>query len=168
MAKKKSNVSGIKLFWQVLTIALGGLLLGFLALPHISVQLLGSELSSTNGYSLIDFSDGADTGVAIVLLLLVIFLCLMVLGAIIQMLCGLGVFQSESVAKFAKFVMTISALAVAVLAIVNIITVASSCNAEEGLVSGELTGTVAVWATLIINAVIGVCAFVSSLFSAKK
>ena len=174
MAKKsakKGNNFGVILF-NFLTLALAGLLLGFVALPHIkaevSTSILGGASTSkmTSGYGLISFEEGANIGVSVVLLLLVIFASLLALFAILKLLCNFKLVKNASVAKFASWLCVLCALAVAVLAIANIITVATACKADgNALVSG---GTYAMWGTLIVNAILGAATLATSALATRK
>lgn len=173
MAKKKSAGSGkLSMLWTLLTMVLGAVILGFVALPHIkaevSTSILGgaSEATTTSGYSLISFEEGADVGMAVVLLLLVIFASLLIVSAILKLLCDLKVIKNITFLKVAKLLMLVCAAAVAVLAIVNIITVSTYCSS----VGGDLikVGTYAVWATLIVNAIIGVGSLITSALAVRK
>lgn len=169
MAKKTKSNFG-KVICDVLTVLFGGLFLGLLALPHISTLISGNAVSDLtfSGYDLINFDKGSDTGRAAVLLMLVIFVCLMILFALVKLLCDLKVIKKQNVSKIAGFLMVGSALIVVVLAVVNIITVATSCSAEKGPITGELSGTVAGFAALIVNTIVALFAFVSSLFATVK
>lgn len=174
MANKKtsSKTNVMKLVWDALTLALGGLLLGFIALPHAMSEgtLFGHTTTTTvSGYELINFGDGYDTGVAVVLLLLTIFASLMVLGAIMKLLADLRVVNNNTFAKVATWMMLLCALAVAVLAIVNIITV-STAYTGDSLTIGSLASANwgASWGTLIVNGILGVGSLVTGLLSARK
>lgn len=166
MAKKKTKNTGA-LIWPVATLLLGGALLGLLALPFMTIDLIGS---SKSGWEFIDFSEGAPTGCAIVLLLLVIFTCLMMVLSIVKILNCIGIIKDS---KIVNLLLVICGLIVAILAIVNIITistyVADPFNLDSDFVSNITSEVVSTgWAGLIVNAVVGVCAFVTSLFSSKK
>ncbi len=165
---KKSSKSNMKALWDLITLVLAGVLLGFIALPHMSVLLLGETIASYSGYDLITFGENANVGVAIVLLLLVIFAALLALFAILKLLADLGVVKSSGYAKFVKIGLVISALAVVVLVIINCITLGVYCDGEADGVTGRVSGRVATWATIIVNAVLGLGAGVTTFLSAKK
>lgn len=171
MAKKstaKKSKNTMQIVWDLLTIVLGGLLLGFMALPHQKLLVFGEEASSATGYQLITFEEGTNTGIAIVLLLITIFAALMVLGGFMKVLADASLVKSKLFAKVAKFVMLISALATLVLLIVSMILIASASDGAPDKLTNKVSGWVAVWMTLIVNACLGGVAFVSSLLSLKK
>lgn len=165
---KKSKKSNMRALWDFVTLALAGLLLGFMALPHLSVLLLGETVYSSSGYDLISFEDGANTGLSVVLLLLVIFASLLALFAILKLLADLGVVKSSGFNKFATFGLLLSAIAVAVLVIVNCIVVGTYCDGKADPITQEVSGRVANWATLIVNAVVGVASLGTSALALKK
>lgn len=172
MAKKsaKKGNSVYKTLLDFLTFALAGLLVGFVALPHIKAEgnILGINIVSgtVSGYDLISFEEGANIGVSVVLLLLVIFASLLALGAILKLLCDFKVVKNVSVAKFASWLCILCAFAVAVLGIANIITVATACKAKEANVGN--VGTYAMWGTLIVNGIIGALTLATSALATNK
>lgn len=165
---KKSKKSRVNLILNLVTIALGGLLLGFLALPHITIkagsEITGTYASSVSGYDLISFEEGADTGVAVVLLFVAIFASLLVVAGLVKLLADSGTIKLNT--RIVGMVEAIIALALLAFLIANIFTVKGICNGvEDSLIT---LGNFAVYATLIINAIIGAVAFVTSLLSIKK
>ncbi|MGN1200779.1 MAG: hypothetical protein ACI4R8_00745 [Candidatus Caccovivens sp.] len=169
--KKTANKTNVmKLVWDGLTLVLGGLLLGLIALPHWALYVAGNMVDGANvsGYDLIDFGEGSDAGVAVVLLLLVVFASVLVLGAILKLLADLKVVKNSTFAKVANWVMLVSALAVAVLAIVNIITVSVYCGNNSTIIADKVSGAVASWGTLIVNGILGVGTVVTSMLSVRK
>ena len=164
---KKSKKSNMRALWDLITLALAGLLLGFMALPHLSVLVVGIG-GSVSGYDLISFEDGANIGLSIVLLLIVIFASLLALFAVLKLLADLGVVKGAGFNKFATFGLLISAIAVAVLVIVNCIVVGTYCDGKADPITHEITGRVANWATLIVNAVVGVASLGTSALALKK
>lgn len=169
---KKSTGNKLKVLWNGLTVVLGALLLAFIALPHVKLEvstgLLGgaSEAESYSGYSLISFQDGYDTGVAVVLLLLVIFASLLVLSAVVKTLCDAKVIKNATVLKVASWATMLLSVVVAVLAIVNIITISSFCSSVENKLFSA--GKYAMWGSLIVNAIIAVATVPTSVLSLKK
>ncbi len=173
MAKNKSKDTG-SIIWPVATLLLGGLILGLLALPFMSIEILGSS-TSVSGWEFIDFSDGAPTGCAVVLLLLVIFACLMMLLSVVKLLNCMGIIKDS---KFINFLLVICGLAVAVLAIVNIFTISSYASGDslntgwgalDDVISSLIGSVVSIgWTGLIINGVVGVLAFISSALAIKE
>lgn len=171
MAKKKVAVNKLSWLWDLLTLLLGGLLLGFVALPHIkgevSSSIIGASGSTmTSGYSLINFDEGANVGVAVVLLLLVIFASLMVLCAVVSLLCDFKIIKNAMLIKVSKWMMLVLAGCITILAIVNMITVSNACSSA----GGELikAGTYAIWGTLVVNAIISLASVFTSALSLKK
>ena len=167
---KKSSKSALKLIMDFVTLILGGLVLAFLALPHVNTKassgFLGGEISkTTSGYSLISFEEGANTGVSVVLLLIIIVASLLVLASLVKILADTGVVKTTS--KTVGIVMAVFALALTALLIANIFTVSGACNMGG---FGDLfqAGTEPVLATLIVNAIIGFASLVTSLVSIKK
>lgn len=168
----KTKKSSFKLIMDLVTILLGGLLLGFVALPHVSYEassgIIGGGVStSSSGYDLINFEEGANTGVAVVLLLIVIFASLLVLFGLLKLLTDSGTVKSSVASKVMNFGLVICALALTALVIANIFTVSNACSAVDGG-SFFQAGSYAVWATLIVNAILGVGSLVTSLFAWKK
>ena len=99
-AKKSKNL--VQVVCDLLTVVLGGLLLGFIALPHVKLEIssgfLGTSSSSTiDGYSLINFEEGANVGLSVVLLLAIIFAGLMVLSGLLKLACDTGVVKGDVV-----------------------------------------------------------------------
>ncbi len=165
---KKSKKSNMRALWDLITLALAGLLLGFMALPHYSMLALNETLYSRSGYELISFEDGANTGLSVVLLLLVIFASLLALFAVLKLLADLGVVKGAGFSKFATFGLLLCAIAVAVLVIVNCIVVGTYCNDNSTKIGDTVSGLVANWATLIVNAVVGVASLGTSALALKK
>ena len=165
---KKSKKSNMRALWDFVTLVLAGLLLGFMALPQFSWLVVGETIYNRPGYDLISFEDGANTGLSVVLLLLVIFAALLALFAILKLLADLGVVKSSGFNKFATFGLLLSAIAVAVLVIVNCIVTGTYCDGKADPITEKVTGRVANWATLIVNAVIGVVSLITSALTMKK
>ena len=167
---KKSSKSGLKLIMDFVTLILGGLVLAFLALPHVNTKagsgVLGGEVSeTTSGYSLISFEEGENMGVSIVLLLIIIVASLLVLASLVKVLADTGVIKTTS--KTVGIVMAVFALALTALLIANIFTVSGACNMADGGNFFQL-GTEPVLASLIINAIVGFASLVTSIVSVKK
>ena len=153
---------------MVMTIALGALLLGFLALPHITVKagtgITGTYASSVSGYDLISFEEGSNTGVAVVLLFIAILAALLVVAGIVKLLADSGTIKLNT--RIVGMVVAIIALALLAFLIANIFTVNGICDGvEDDIIT---LGNFAVFATLIVNAIIGAGAFLTSLLSIKK
>ncbi len=159
---KKSGGSLMKVILDIITIVLGGLVFAFLALPFHSSSIGEHTIGSVSGYDYIDFGDLAPKGCAIVLLLLLIFAGIMILGAVMKLLCDINVVKSSGFAKFANFMTIIGGLMVAVLSIVNIITVSVYLSDTLGGVFD--TG----WAALIIIAIVGVASLATSALTVRK
>lgn len=172
MAKKSKNL--VQVVCDLLTVVLGGLLLGFVALPHVRLEyktnFTGTLVSETSsGYSLISFEEGANVGLSVVLLLAIIFAGLMVLSGLLKLACDTGVVKGGVFAKVVKLVMVVSALATVALFVTNIFTVSGACqNGGLDFIISASGGTYPVLATLIVNACLGGVAFLSSLVSLKK
>lgn len=162
MAKKSSKNT----LFDFLALILSGAVFGILAMPFITSKLAvaGKETTSTmSGYDLLNFE--ADSGLATVVLLLVIFASILALFALIKLLVDEKIISNKTVAKCADLCLLLSALAVVVMAIVAMIVVPSKCSAEK---VGSLTvGTFAGWVALVILLVDALVALVMS-WSAHK
>lgn len=166
MAKKSSKKSTKYLLLDLLTLVFAGCLLGFLALPYAKskVNILGGTSESPiSGYSMLDFN--ADSGLATVILLLVIFASILALLGLLKVCCDTGVIKNKSVVKLIKFGLILFALASLVMTIVAMIVVPSKCSSIGG--SSASLGTYADWFVLILSTIMGVGALFSSVLSAK-
>ncbi len=143
----KSKTSASKNFWQticdVVVLLLGVLVLGILGLPHIRTLLVGESVGSLSGYDLINFQKGSDTGIAVVLLMLVIFASLMLLFALLKLLCDFHVIKSAAFGKLAGFLMLICASVLLVLAVVSISIISTKVSSVVDKLTNKRTGTVA-------------------------
>lgn len=169
MAKKKSN--NTNLLWSLITLILGGAILGFLALPYLksSATFAGSTTTSTvSGYELINFSDGYETGVAVVLLLLTIFASLLIFASILKLLADLKVVKDATFKKVANLSFVLSALAVAVLVITSIIIVPVSYTGNDLSFGSSSVKWGAGWAALVINTLVGCGVFITSVLATRK
>lgn len=174
MAKKKksSKKNMFKILMDMLTLALGAIVLGFVALPHINISVssaLGGASRSSSGFDLISFEEGANIGVSIVLLLLVIFASLLIAFSVLKILTDSKVVKNSTVAKVASFGLIVLSLLVAGFAIANCITIPVACADKSFNVGNVLSsGVYAVWGAIIVNAVLGIGSFVASVFTLKK
>lgn len=174
MAKKKnsSKKNMIKILMDFLTLCLGAVVLGFVALPHISFavsSVIGKGNATTSGFELISFEKGDNISVAVVLLLLVIFASMLIAFALLKMLVDGGVIKNKTISKVASFGMIVSALWVAGFAVANCITIPVAC-ADKSFNLGNLvsTGIYAVWGSIIVNAILGICSLITSSLSLRK
>lgn len=173
MAKKHSKKSTTKkstkkLGLDLLLLILSAGTFGLLALPYVKYEVssvLGSTQSTTSGYELLNFE--ANSGVATVILLLIIFASLLILMCVLKMLVDCGVVKNSMAGKIASFGTVCVAFAVLVMTIVNIIVIPSSCSAG-GFGSYFSAGSYAGWLGLILTLVLGLGDFVVSVFSVKK
>lgn len=165
---KKSKSKGNPLF-SLLAIVFAGAVFGILAMPFVkaSVSALGSKLAETSysGYSLLDFE--ANSGMATVILPLVIFAGLLALVSLVKLLLDLGVVKNGKVGRTLGLVMAVLGLALVGAAIATMIVVPNNCNAGAlgNVVAG---GTKPQWLALILMLVDGLVATCVSLMSAKK
>lgn len=171
MAKKSTNKNSIKVLLDFVTLVLGGLILGFIALPHLKAEtgvVIGTVTNNYSGFSLINF-DGNDKSVAIVLLLLTIFASLLILFAFLKLLVDAKVIKNSAFAKFTSFALGLTALAVLALEIANCITIPIAVEDSSFSLGGVISsGIYAVWATIIINAILSLGSLITSFFSIKK
>lgn len=163
---KKSKKSNNKIIWNFLVLVFAGCLLGFLALPYAKAKVsVGSAVSESNisGFSMLDFN--SDSGLAVVILLLVIFASILAILSLLKICCDAGIIKNKSAVKIIKFGLILFALASLVMTIVAMIVVPSKHNSLGG--SYASIGTYANWFVLILSSVMGVGAFSSSVLSAK-
>ncbi len=171
MAKKKSH-SMLKVLFDVVALVLGALVFVLLATTHINsvvYNALSSKqevVATLSGYQLINFGDGYDTGVAVVLLVLAVLAGLTMLFAALKLLCDIGLVKNASVKKFTTFGFVASALLLVVMAIVSMIVVSSYAgkNYNETL----KLGLVANWFMLILEAVVALGTSACAILSWKK
>ena len=131
-------------------------------------MLLGAEIGVASGYDLISFEEGANTGVSIMMLLLLIFAGLMVLSAILKLLVDLKVVKGSTFEKVVTWMMVISAAAVAVIVVVSMIVIPTNFTAEADKITNKVSGNVVNWLPLILNAVFGIGSLMVSVLAAKK
>lgn len=162
MAKKKTK-NLLNILMDLLTLAFGALILGFLALPHWTEKALNVLSISKTGYQLIDFEN--DTTVAVVLLLITIFASLMMLFALLKLLKDLNVVKNALYGRIVSFCMLISALGLAGFVVANCITFPSYVN---NLNSPINLGILTQWAPIILNACLGIGSLMTSALSLKK
>lgn len=169
MAKKSSKKSMKFVLLDLLTLLLGGALIGFLALPYIKYQAsgFGSTLEQTaSGFNLLDFDGNA--GIATIVLLLIIFASLTILFALLKACVDGKIINDKSFSKIAKFGLIVSAIACFIITIVAMIVIASECSSGSLGIFGIGAGSKPAWLSLITSALIGLGALVSSLLSVKK
>lgn len=167
MAKKATKKTGNILF-DILILLLAGGIFGFLALPYMSSKatVFGKEVvSNISGYDLLNFD--ANSGIATVILLLVIFASLLALFAIVKILADLGMFKNKKASRLLSFIVILLALAVFAMTITNMIYIPTECNSGS-LGSYFAAGTYPAWLGLILTAVDSLLALVTSLFTLKK
>ena len=168
--KKKSTTNVMKIVLDGLTAVLGGLVLAFLALPHALAFISGKAIEEGNlsGYDLLTFKESAKTGVAVVLLFVVILACLLIVGSIFKLLVDANVVKNSLCASIAKWLTICSAVLLTVMLVVNIITISTYCADNSAEYAGKVTGIVAGWVMLIINTVVGACSCVTAWLSSRK
>lgn len=160
-----------------LTAVFGVLILGFLALPFISIDAvaaMGMPASSKVGYDFLDFSTPNPTSeeifCAVVTLLLVIFACVLIVSAILSLLGDFGIISNEKFAKATKWLNVISALIVLVLTVLSFVActnLVSSLNENyKQLLKVELVHTA--FAGLALNLICGAGASACALYNTFK
>ena len=172
MAKKKSSKkSGVKALMDFITMAIGGLILGFMALPHLKYEVTafgGTSTENVSGYGLISFEEGANIGLSVVLLIMIITASLMCLFGLLKLLVDVDVIKGVGFGKFVGFGLVVSALATFALAITVCIMVPVACKDDSfnfgGIFSG---GKFAVWGSIITNACVAFVGFITSLFAIR-
>ncbi len=160
MAKKSSKNT----LFDFVALILAGAVFGILAMPFkiSKLTVLGKETTSTlSGYDLLNFD--ADTGLATVILLVIIFASILALFALVKLLVDEKIISNKTVGKCVNLGLIVSALAVVAIAVAAMIVVPSSC---ETLIDG--VGTYAGWVALIILLVDGLSALVLSWFAHKN
>ena len=167
MAKKSSKKSVNKLLDLILFVIAGGMF-GFLAMPYISnkvTSVLGDTINNISGYQLLDFE--ADSGLATIILLLIIFASLLALLSIVKFCFDSHIIKNKSVGKIAGFGVVVMALAILVVCVVAMIVVPDKCSSYSfgGFVSA---GNYANWFTLILTTGVYAMGLVVSFYSIKK
>ncbi len=151
------------------TLVLGVLVLGFLALPYFAgkeIQGLGSVPSQT-GYDLLDFSNvTSDSPVfsAVSTLLLVIAACVVVLSAILALLNDFNLIKNETFKKVVNLTLLVSAVLVTIFAILNMIACPTYISDQVGMDTKFTAG----WAGLVLNLVCGLGATAAVVLARDK
>ena len=175
MAKKKSSSKKNRLswLWDILSIAVGGAILGFLALPHIKYEtsnvITGTTTENISAYQLMSFEEGANIGLSTVILILIITASLLCFCGLLKLVADMGIVKNATFAKVAGFGMVVAALATLALAITLCIMVSGAVKDDSFNLGGYLSaGRYAVWGILITNACVAFVGFITSLFAVKK
>ena len=163
MAKKSSK----KAFYDFLTVALSGGVYGFLALPFVKSEasILGQSSSWTaSAYQLLDFE--ANSGIATVVLLTIIFAGVLAFFALCKLVFDAGFLKSKAASKYLGFATVLFALALIGVSIAAMIVIPKSCSTSSlgGWISA---GTTAQWGGLIANLAAGILALGTSYLSTK-
>ncbi len=170
MAKRKSSKSSMKVvLLNIITLVFAGCLIGFLGLPYVKHQVsgFGSTYEETaSGFSLLDFE--ANSGVATVVLLLLIFASILALLVLVKIFCDAGIIKSKSLSKLVGYGVVLFALASFVMTIVAMIVIPNNCNSGSLGIFGIGGGTKPAWFELILSAVMGLGATVTGVLSMKK
>lgn len=169
MAKKKTSKKNSKTtLLDFIVLVLAGGMFGLLALPFMKAEWkVGSvtNVAKASGYDLLNFE--ANSGVAVCILLLVIFASLLAVASLCKLLADAGIVKDSTFVKISSFATVVMALAVFAMTIAIMIVVPTNCDAYS--LGGVLSaGSYAVWVSLIANAVVGLGAFVASVFASKK
>ena len=158
------------------TALLGVLILGFLALPFISVEAVPAIMmpeSQKVGYDFLDFSTPNPTSnqvfIAVTTLLVVIFACLLIVSAILALLGDFGVISNEKCAKIVNWLTVALACAVLVLTVLHFVAtsnIVSDNNKQFALF--QLEPVKLALAGLVLNLICGAGATACALYNAIK
>lgn len=175
MAKKKTSNKKNRMaaFMSFITMAIGGLLLGFLALPHIKYEssnvITGTATKNVSAYQLMSFEEGANIGLSTVILILIITASLMCLFGLLKLIADLKIVKSKGLEKFAAFALVTFVLATLALAITLCIMIPSAVKDDSFNLGGIVSaGRYAVWGSIITNSCIAGAGLITSLISLKK
>lgn len=160
----------MKKIFDLATMVFGALLLGFIALPHLKAQMtsvLGNSTSYTSGFDLLSFSEGANIGISVILLLLTIFASLTIVCGALKFLCDAEIVKGKTLEKCARLSTMFSAFACLALMIALFIDLPLNCKSLSlgSLASG---GVYPVYTVLSINTAIALVALVTSVLSSRK
>lgn len=145
MAKKNSK----KALFDLVTLVLTGGIYGLLALPFVKAEAsaLGWSTSSVaSGYSLLDFE--ANSGVATVILLMVIFAGIAAFSSLCKLVFDGGFLKSKSASKFLGFGAVLFSLALVGAVVAAMIVIPQNCSSSS-LGSLASASTNPQWGTLI-------------------
>lgn len=150
------------------TLVLGVLVLGFLALPYFAGKTIegAGSIPSQTGYDLLDFSNVTETSPvfsAVSTLLLVIAACVVVLSAILALLNDFNLIKNETFKKVVNWALLASAVLMTIFAILNMIACPTYIS-DQGIDMFYTAG----WAGLVLNLICGLGATASVVLARDK
>ena len=102
------------------TIVIGALMLIFLSQPHFLLDGVVASYTSS-GYDLLNFDgQSIDVFIAVSILMVIIFVCILMLNSIIGLLENFGVIKNKKVLKINRYIACISSVLVLLFAMFTI------------------------------------------------